>query len=694
MKENTNIFNIISFWIIVAIVFLVPLFFLPLSVVSLYQAKISLFMILTMTALSLFVIERIRDGKISIPSRLGYTLLALIPLCYFVSGLFGMESYKSIIGALHDQDTFGVWTLLLIFAFLVSTYVRTPKRITYVLTALFSSTLILMIFQVARIIVGDALSLGVSMIPASTLAGSWNELAVLAVILLGMTLVLLETVRLRRWGRVLLMVTLVLPFLFITLSSLTLDLYIISLPLSVIVGIVALVVFAYIFSLRKSLKSKNADELLSGSLISPASLVVLIVSLVLIVFGASIGRFAVDTTGVVYTEVRPTWQSTAVVAKRVLVEDPLLGTGANTFTYAWDKYRPADVNNYQFWNNNFNYGIGTIPSSIVTMGTIGFLLWLLFYAFVISLVWRVLFNSKKIEGGFPVKIIVAFGALFTTATLFFYTPGIVVVVIHFLFLGILFGLDMAAGDEKVLAFHDRQWQNFIGTILLVLSVVGLVYGGYRVVQKNMATYYANLAIRDSAKLSVAIAHINRSLALDSSQAVYSQIAAQLYAAKVAELAALPRSESEARAEEIKASIVSSVNYANNAERLSPNDYSTKIASGRIYQFFASLGIEGANEEATVKFAAAASSSPTNPMPYILASYTELSSNNYEASKNYIINALQLKSDYSDVPDLGQGVRMIIEQLNKFNNKSTAVETVSTSTEDSDDSDTPTKPKTK
>lgn len=694
MKENTNLFNTISFWIIVATVFLLPLFFLPLTIISLYQAKISLFAILVITVSVLFLIERIRQGDVSIPFRLGYALLAVIPIFYLISGAFGLEPYKSIVGGLHEQDTFLMFALLMIFAFLVSKYVRTPIRIGYVLVALFGSVLISILFQITRIVAGESLSFGVFTSGASTLVGSWNELTILAVIILGISLILLETVKLTRLARTLLMITLILPFFFFTLSSLTFDLYIISLSLPVVIGVVALVVFSYVFSIRRSIKPKGADTgALPKGLISLPSLIVLVISIALVIFGSSVSRLVTEATKVVYTEARPTWQSTAVVAKNVLAESPILGTGPNTFAYGWDKYKPIGVNSYPFWNTSFSYGVGMIPSSIVTVGIIGLLLWIAFYVFVMSLVWRVLFSMKKIEDTFPLKLIVAFGTLFTTFVLFFYTPGVVVVVIHFLFLGLLFAQDVASGGEKTVSFHNKQWQSFISIILFVLIIVGLVYCGYRIVQKNVATYYANSAIKQGANPSKALEHISMALALDPSQAMYSEIAAQIFAGRVAELASLPKAEAEARADEIRASIVSSVNYANNAEKLSPNDYSIKIANGRIYQFFGSLGIAGANQEATAKFMGAASSSPANPLPYILASYTELSSSNYEQSKQYIINALQLKSDYSDVPDLGEGVRLIIENLNKANSKNlVAPEDASTSTDEDVASATATKSK--
>ena len=171
--------------------------------------------------------------------------------------------------------------------------------------------------------------------------------------------------------------------------------------------------------------------------------------------------------------------------------------------------------------------------------------------------------------------------------------------------------------------------------------------------------------------------INRALRLDASQASYYEVAAQAYAFKVGKLASLSSEEAEAKKDELKNSLVTAMNYSNTAERVDMTDFRVVLATGRVLEYFGSLGVPGANEQAMIKYIAASALSPSNPLPFIFASNVAFTANKKDLSKEYLIQALTLKSNYSDVPSLEAGIADLIQRLNKANVSS--VETVSEST---------------
>src|SRR3989338_8177488 len=57
----------------------------------------------------------------------------------------------------------------------------------------------------------------------------------------------------------------------------------------------------------------------------------------------------------------------------------IVGSGPNQFVGEWLMSKPSAVNQTIFWNTDFNYGVGLIPTFIVTTGLLGIIAWLIFF---------------------------------------------------------------------------------------------------------------------------------------------------------------------------------------------------------------------------------------------------------------------------------------------------------------------------
>ena len=243
MKRDIGIFDGVAFWVLVVTTTLLPLFFLPSSIIGLVQAKLALFGLGTLIALICFLIERVRQGSFSVTLNPVYAFFILIPLAYLASALVSTNFHKSLIGGAFDMDTVHAVSLLMIFCFLVATLARSPKRAGIITLSFISSILLTGLLQIVRIFAGDVFSFGVLSSSAITLVGRFNDLVLLSVIFLGALLIVLETIRFKQWVKVGLTLLMILPFLFLTLSSVTFDFYFFSIPISMFVGILALVIF-------------------------------------------------------------------------------------------------------------------------------------------------------------------------------------------------------------------------------------------------------------------------------------------------------------------------------------------------------------------------------------------------------------------------------------------------------------------
>jgi tetratricopeptide (TPR) repeat protein len=682
MNDRKNIFDTIAFWTLATTTFLLPVFFVSPSLVGLGATKLALFSLGVLIALICFIIERIRQGSVTLPWRPWYLLLALIPVSYLVSSFTGVHWYRSLVGGLFEQDTFHTVALLFVFSFLVMSLANSTKRFWILLVSVIASILLAGIFQVASLVVGPSLSFGALASSATTLVGSWNELTALMVMFLGMALIALETMKLRKWLSITLTALLFFPFFFVVLSigNFNFDLWFVRFNLPVLIGLLALLIFAYIFSLSKAKLAEAGEKATGRKTISQASLIVLVLSVLLVVFGGLLQGFVSKQTGVTYFSGQPNWQPTYNVATEVLKANPFFGSGPNTFAHKWNLHKPVEFNQLPFWNSNFAFGVGIIPTSAVTLGLVGFILWLIFYGFVISRAARLLFKDEK-NGLSPLKVSVAFGVLFTTFLMFFYTPAIVVEVTHFLMLGLLFALDTAGKRRKVFAFDKKQWHHFVSILVAIILLVGVVFWGYIIVQKVAAAYFANQAVTKSMSEEQALQYMAKSFALDPTQPVYGQLVAQIYAAKVAGMASLPSSEITERKDELQTAIYAAINASLTAEQMDPTDFNSQIVTGRLLEYFGSLGIAGAYDQAIQKYQAAAALSPTNPLPFIFASSVSLTQGNVDEAEKHMMKAISLKNNYADSPALAQGISEIIAVINKGAAKPVVVEDEKATTTD-------------
>jgi hypothetical protein len=667
IKEKRTInFEILSFWTIGLVVFLLPIFFLPVSVLGLSQTKLTLLSLGTLLALCFFVIDRMKRGSISLSFNPIYITATILSVIYFVSSWVGISRYKSLIGSMTEQDTFITVFIGFLFMFLLSSLAKTSKKIFTILSLFFGSILIAMISQIVRIIVGQKLfGFGILDIPSNTLVGSWGDITILSLLFLATLVIILETVKLKRWVSVGLGVFLIIPFLFVVLSGLSFDFYFFGVGLLLIIAIASIVIFAYLFSLRRTHKAVEdvpTAVIKKRSKIS-ASLIMLLISIVLVLFGAQVNAYLSGITGVTYVEGRPNWQSTLDISQKVLAQKPFFGSGPNTFDTEWNLNRAVEVNNYIFWNNEYNFGVGFVPTALTTVGIVGFVFWILFYIFVLLLSFKTLFGLGKREDSTVMSIVISVGAILSSLVLVFYSPGIVVVFANTVFIALLIALNVSNYKTRNINFHSKQWQNFVSTIGFIIILIGCLYVMYIVAFKAIAnTYYRSAVL--TTDVDKALLSIQRSIILDPTQSLYYQTEAQVYASKVSAMMSLPESDIEGKKDELNTHIVNAVNAAVTAEQVSPTDYKAKIVTGKILEFFGSIGLKDASQGAIQKYISASAQAPTNPLPLLFATNVALNTNSKSLAKEYLTRAITLKSDYTDAPELGKEIQGLIDQLNK------------------------------
>ena len=682
MKIRKNIFDDIAFWILATVAFVMPAFFLPNSWASLALAKMTFFTIGTLLALCFFIIERVRQGSVSLPKSPIYIFFVAIPILYIVSSVFSLDAYRSVIGDGFDMYTLHAVSLCLIYTFLLANLVKTSGKAAAVAFLFSLSVFLVSLYQIVLVFAGDVFSLRVFGSASDTLAGSWNDLTALLVVSLGALLICLETIKLKRIISILLTICMLIPFFFFALSNITLDFYVYAMSISEAVGIISLLAFAYVFSMHRSRQklsaSENIDAPKKTSYVAFPSMLLMVVSILIVLFASPVGSFLSKQTNVSLLEEHLTWKASYLTASKTVLSNPILGSGPNTFPYDWNISKPAAINGTFFWNKDVDYGVGTIPTSLFTVGILGLIFWLAFYVFVILKVIKVLFPIERAGVALPIRMIIGFAVAFTFFLMMFSVPGQVVIFAHFLFLGLLLGLDTDKKRHKEISFDDTQRRYFVMTVLSILMIIGVIFWGWKAVSKVVAVYDAGVAINIEKDSDQALLFINKAIAQDPYPAEFYQIRARILLDKIAQIIALPASEQGAKSAEAQSYITGAINNMLLAEKLDPTNFRNRLATGRAFEYLGTINVPEALKQAALKYTSASELSPTNPMPFIFASGAYLSMKDATSAKDSLIKALNLKSDWSDSPQIGSLIKSMITVINKSNTSSaTKLDTATT-----------------
>src|SRR3989344_2884708 len=421
----------ISFLILSVFLVILPFFFIPSRFFPYQLGKGLLISVAILVIFIVYLISIIKEGKITIPNNLFFLSVIIIPIVFLLSTLINGNFSRGFLGLPFEAGTTVFLLLGALLLFLTSQLFKSNEKIFYAYLAFFASFAIVALFQLIRIFAGaSALSFGIFTNSASNLIGNWNDLAVFFGASTLLSIITLEMLPIDKRVRVISYFVFFLSLIFLCVVNFS--------TIWVILAIFAAIILIYLFLFdsKKNTSSTDFQEKKPKRKISYTSILLLALSLLFIFFGTTLGDKISKTAKITNLEVRPSWTSTFQVVKNSLKDNTLVGSGPNTFSFDWLKYKPDGINETIFWNKDFNSGIGHITTFFATTGLLGILSWVFFIGFFIYLGSKALFDSsadifsKYLRGS---SFLVA---LFIWVVLFVYTPTITIFILAFFFTGL------------------------------------------------------------------------------------------------------------------------------------------------------------------------------------------------------------------------------------------------------------------
>ncbi|MEK7536051.1 MAG: tetratricopeptide repeat protein [Patescibacteria group bacterium] len=574
---------------------------------SAYADKLILFSTIVLVSFFAFVISRLREGIIILPRSIAFYISVLLLLVYLVASIFSLNSSASFVGTIFDTETFWVILFLVMSIYLVSMAFNSLGRLAMLFISLFASSLILFITQVVSMMFGSG----------SNLFGSWYDLG----IFFGLT----TSLALASWQ----FAPRVTFFKWASIVT-----FLISGVALIFTNFILAWILVAIFALSLGIVSLT----MGNKSVPILPCITFVLALAFIIFGGQ-GRLLgnlVDRVTPAPLDVRPSWQGTAEVAIQSLKDNPLLGVGPNLFQRQWVKYKPASVNQSPYFATDFNHGVGYIPSSLITVGLIGFLAWL---ALIISLVFENFANLKKVkslvEPNSVYIISTAVGSMYLWVISILYVPSLPIII----FTAILSGATIACGilvgrtSTTIIPYISFPKSKLLIQTLFVILAIGAISVFYLFFQKYRAWAYSSRG------------DVQKALTIDNSD-TYQRLVSERYMTDLEAIVADTSEDDKAKLqEEFSNQFNFAVEAAKKATELDGTNYNNWIMLGRVYQAALSVGVSDASSYATDSYAKAIELNPTSPALRLELARVYLQMDDRENALKYLSEALALRSNY-------------------------------------------------
>ncbi len=640
-KSEETRFDRYAAYIIIAGAFLLPLFFIPLSAFSLPFAKALLLAVIGIAALLFWLIGRLQDGIIRIPkSTILVALLVLIAVS-LASAIFSPSAQASFFGLSYELGTFGSVLFLTLIAFLGALLFESRSRLFSLYIAVVASFLVVFVFQTANIFSdGDFLFFKNFDASVGSILGKWNDLALFAGMTALLSLVTIEYLTLEKKARI---------FFYCVLALALATLFVASFSLAWgILGVFALIISVYRFSLI--LFAKKAGKALAANTLPFVSLAVLLLSVLFFLSGDALQGPLSNALGINQLEVRPAWSATTDIIKGTWKENLLLGSGPNLFVKQWLLLKDEAVNSSIFWNTDFRFGIGLVPTFAVTTGILGALAWLFFLG---ALVYRgaraFLSASDEVTHYFVFSLFAVL--VYLWSAMIFYVPSMPLAAYAFLFSGCFIALMAQKKFIKTISFTYTADPRigFATVLVLVTLLIGIVVGGYFVAKRVIAFLYfqnARTAFESAGDIARAEQSLGKAIGFFPADAFYRSLI-DVRLAQISDLLQNKDVSTEAARARFQELLGFAVASGNAAIAANSTDYMNWLALARVYASLVPLKVEGAYESAKPIMENARARNPKSPRLVLEAARLEIAHGAKDEGKKLVDEALRLKSNYTD-----------------------------------------------
>lgn len=604
-------------WLVYIAVFLVPLWFLPLTSNMLELNKQVLLVALTGIGAVLYLLDIIKSGIWKYrPNRLAWPIAGIVGAAV-VSVIFSVSRYASVFGSVNGQglSLLSLAALAVLFMLAINVVEDRGRRLRQVISVSLALVFLYGILQV----LGVHIFGGPFAQRSFNTVGSFNAIGILAAVALGIFSISeakkhegeafdwFDTIA--RWSSY---IGFVMALFFVVVANWW------------VIWTVAFIALLASVAFRTANQATSFHRLKMRLFAPPLAIIVIGIFLMLVNFNWTAIKSKLPV------EVAPAQETSWGIAFDALKSRPL-GFGMENFGIAYDKFKPASIANTIFYQVRFTDATSEAANMVVEGGILMLLALLaLFWLYGRELVVRVRYGLFNEEAG-----MIWAPTLALLAALFLYPFNMTLMLFLMVFLA-LAAISGGGGEEKVINLESDAKYSFVGSLIFIVGVVAVLVAGYFTVNNYRANILLAKAVGESDR-SKAIEYYVESANTNPRDSRTLRLLSQTVLAQLAdELRSGPKKDEtrESYNARIQNQIASAVNISVRATNVEPADSQNWANRGLVYQNLLTL-VGGADQAAINMYNETLARNPYDPQTYLRLGnlYLSLAENNQRIISN-------------------------------------------------------------
>lgn len=612
------------------LVFLLPIFFLPATVMPIIINKQMLLSVFAFLLFILWMLEIMISGKLKLAwSKISSSVLLLI-IVLAASTFFSGAQTQSLWGMNFEPDTLYSFVLYGLVFFLFSNLIE-KQDVIKVLYAFLASSGVLSLMFLIQSFIGPifpwAFTQGAGFNTVGSIQGLGVFLGGMFVLLMG----LMNSDLIKKRIKVLMSFLGVLLFLSLFLINSWVA------WLGIVFGI-GIILWNMINNMGSNIVQNDFKKF--------------ILPLFILVFALIFLRFPFSGIVELPGEISLTQGATLDIVEKTLKQSTknlILGSGPATFSYQHSLLRGIELNFSNFWQVQFEQGSSAFLTFLISFGVLGSLI-LLKMAFVF--LWQGIKKLRRNELKNEQLAVFASGIYALICGLLY------AVNLSFMFsLFLMFGLWVSlTGKRKEFLFTQSPQKAFLIMLLGVVFIAGSLMTIYSVSKKYVAAldYAQGIQIINvlgqeeedvrSIKLSEAIVKINKAAQLDPKD-VYFRNLSQAFLIQINQIL-IDESIEQEQKQVLFQQAVSNIEFSATAGvQANPQNSQNLVHIGSMYENLGILNVEGANDLAILNLEQAKQLDPQSPfIPFNIAR-VYLAKQELDRAEEEVEKSLELKSDF-------------------------------------------------
>jgi tetratricopeptide (TPR) repeat protein len=343
--------------------------------------------------------------------------------------------------------------------------------------------------------------------------------------------------------------------------------------------------------------------------------------------------------------------TTLNIAKESLKGNWLFGTGLQTFTYEWSKFKPVSINyesfgNVDFKNVDLSYGPGLLPTLLITSGLVGVFLLIVL---ILSTLWLAFKGYRLVDSESKTSFLLAsYVSIYVWAAFILLIPNPALLLVLFIAeaykLTLYFKARGSGYRDITITEGSRGILVFAGLAVPTLALIVLVAG----VVKNTAAFFfvvrAQTAFTQNQDAEAADANLLRALALNNSD-LYHVLRADLALAQANVLVQSTTTDEKERTIRVKELVDMALSESQKALAKDSQNYQNYVAQARVYEARLVLGDAQGYQNAQSAYATARTYNPLNPDIPLYQAQLARAVGDATSTDRFVAEALQRKQDY-------------------------------------------------